>query len=197
MNGKDPRKADIKRETSETKITLALDLDSVGGERNTGVAFLDHMLDHLAKHGRLALTISATGDTHIDDHHTVEDVAICLGDAFRKTLGEKRGIARYGDASVPMEDALAQVAIDFSGRPALVFNVKFPSRKIGTFDAELIREFCNAMANHAGCNLHVNVPYGINSHHIAEAIFKAMGRAICTAVATDGGDEVPSTKGVL
>jgi imidazoleglycerol-phosphate dehydratase len=191
------RTAKIERQTTETKVRLELNLDAGGGQRRTGVGFLDHMLDHVAKHGRLMLDVQAAGDTHVDDHHTVEDVAICLGDAMREALGEKRGIARYGDAAVPMEDALAQVAIDFSGRPALVFNVKFPSRKIGSFDVELIREFLAAFSNRAACNVHVNVPYGINSHHIAEAIFKALGRAVRMAVAADGTDEVPSTKGVL
>jgi imidazoleglycerol-phosphate dehydratase len=197
MSAAGQRKATVERQTAETKVTVDLDLGATGGVRRTGVGFLDHMLDHVATHGRFALTVQAAGDTQVDNHHTVEDVGICLGDALTEALGEKAGIRRFGEASVPMEDALAQVAVDLSGRSALVYNVKFPSRKIGTFDVELIREFMNALATHCGCNLHVNVPYGINSHHIAEAIFKALGRALHGAVATDGGHEVPSTKGVL
>src|SRR4029077_19487085 len=168
------RTAKLSRKTKETNITLALSLDGSGTSSiNTGVGFFDHMLTHLSKHSLIDLTLSAKGDTHIDDHHTVEDISLVLGTALDKALGDKAGIFRYGWASVPMEDALATVALDLCGRPAFVFNVKFPSKKIKTFDVELIAESLRSFANTAKMNLHVNVPYGDNSHHIAEAIFKA------------------------
>jgi imidazoleglycerol-phosphate dehydratase len=194
------RTAKISRKTKETDITLEVNLDGTGqSEIATGVGFYDHMLTHLAKHALLDLTVKAKGDTHIDDHHTVEDISLVLGAALEQALGDKAGIFRYGWASVPMEDALANVALDLSGRPAFVFNVEFPSRKIKTFDVELIHEALRSLANTAKMNLHVNVPYGSNSHHIAEAIFKALAKALRQAVAMDerAKGKVPSTKGTL
>ena len=194
------RTASISRKTKETDITLALSLDGTGTSTiATGVGFFDHMLTHLSKHSLMDLTVSAKGDTHIDDHHTVEDISLVLGSALDKALGDKAGIYRYGSASVPMEDALANVALDLCGRPAFVFNVKFPSKKIKTFDVELIHESLRSFANTAKMNLHVNVPYGDNSHHIAEAIFKATAKAIRQAISVDAraAGEIPSTKGTL
>jgi imidazoleglycerol-phosphate dehydratase len=194
------RTAKIARKTKETDIALALNLDGTGAaEIATGVGFFDHMLTHLAKHSLMDLTVKATGDTHIDDHHTVEDISLVLGAAMDKALGDKAGISRYGWASVPMEEALANVTLDLSGRPAFVFNVKFPSRKIKTFDVELIEEALRSLANTAKMNLHVNVPYGNNSHHMAEGIFKALAKALRQAMATDerAPGSVPSTKGTL
>lgn len=198
------RKATIQRKTHETAIDLALDLDPAKpGDYShaTGVGFFDHMLDHVARHGRLSLHITCEGDTHVDDHHTVEDVGIALGEAIAQAVGDKKGIERYGHASVPMDESLANVSLDLSGRPALVFRVESnsfndPAGKIGTFDTQLVREFFNAVANHAKMNLHVHVPWGENNHHIAEAIFKAFGRALRYAVRVTG-DDVPSTKGTL
>ena len=198
------RTATITRNTNETKIQLELNLDPTSGggyTHNTGVGFFDHMLDHIARHGRVLTNITCDGDTHVDDHHTVEDVGIALGDAIVKALGDKRGIERYGNASVPMDETLARVAMDLSGRPAMVFRVTptcftDPAGKIGSFDTQLVKEFFNAVANHAKMNLHIEVPWGENNHHIAEAIFKAFGRALRQAVAITG-DEVPSTKGTL
>lgn len=193
-----PRQANLHRKTNETDITLSLDLD--GGEYriHTGVGFFDHMLTHIARHGRFGLTVTARGDTHIDDHHTVEDVGIVLGQAIEKALGDKKGIERYGFASVPMDESLARVSVDLSGRPALVFKVQFADSggKIGSFDTQLVREFLNALVNHGRLNCHVEVPHGENNHHIAEAIFKALGRSLREAVKVTG-TEVPSTKGVL
>jgi imidazoleglycerol-phosphate dehydratase len=194
------RTAKIARKTKETDITLALDLDGTGqADIATGVGFFDHMLTHLAKHSLMDLTVKAKGDTHIDDHHTVEDISLVLGAALDKALGDKAGIFRYGWASVPMEETLANVTLDLSGRPAFVFNVKFPSRKIKTFDVELIEESLRSLANTAKMNLHVNVPYGGNSHHMAEGIFKALAKALRQAVAVDerAVGKVPSTKGTL
>jgi imidazoleglycerol-phosphate dehydratase len=195
------RTASIARKTKETDIRLELCLDGGGYENKTGVGFFDHMLDHVARHGRLGLKVDAKGDTHVDDHHTVEDVGLVLGEAMAKALGDKKGIERYGYAAVPMDEALARVAVDLSGRPALVFHVNFrgfgeDAPAIGRFDVQLVQEFCNALANSAKMNLHVEAPWGENNHHIAEAIFKALGRALRQAVAITG-DEVPSTKGVL
>jgi imidazoleglycerol-phosphate dehydratase len=194
------RKADIERRTKETQIELSLDLDGTGKtDVQTGVGFLDHMLDHLGKHSLSDLTIRAKGDLEVDAHHTVEDVAICLGEALGKALGEKAGIRRYGSAKVPMEEALADVALDLSGRAAVVFDVRFSGDKIGTFDTQLVEEFLRRLATVAGMNLHVSVPYGVNDHHIAEAIFKAVAQALRQATEVDparGGD-VPSTKGTL
>ena len=192
------RTAKQSRKTNETDITVDLNLDGGAYSNATGVGFFDHMLDHIARHGRVGLNITATGDTHIDDHHTVEDVGIVIGETLVEALGDKRGIERYGFASVPMDESLARVTIDLSGRPALVFNVIFtnPEGKIGTFDTQLVREFFNALVNHGRFNCHIEVPHGENDHHIAEGIFKAFGRALRQAVAVTG-DEVPSTKGVL
>lgn len=194
------RTAQINRKTRETNIQLSLDLDGAGVvDARTGIGFLDHMLDHLGKHSMMDLTVAAEGDLHVDDHHTAEDVAICLGQAITKALGDKAGIRRYGWASVPMDEALANVALDLSGRPAFVMNVKFSGDKIGTFDAQLVDEFLRRMANVAGMNLHVNVPYGGNDHHVAEAIFKAVAQSLRTAKEIDParGGQVPSTKGSL
>ncbi len=192
------RTARITRKTSETQIVLDLCLDGGDYANQTGVGFLDHMLDHVARHGRLGLKVTAKGDTHIDDHHTVEDVGIVLGQAMREALGDKKGIERYGFASVPMDEALARVSVDLSGRPALVFEARFndPAGKIGAFDVPLVREFLTALVNNGLFNCHVEAPRGENDHHIAEAIFKALGRALRQAVAITG-DQVPSTKGVL
>jgi imidazoleglycerol-phosphate dehydratase len=196
-----PRTASIERKTNETEIRLDLDLDATGYAIQTGVGFFDHMLDHVGRHSRIALKIQATGDTHIDDHHTVEDVGLVLGQALREAVGDKRGIERYGHGVVPMDESLARVALDLSGRPALIFKVEFKSfgddpAKIGPFDVQLVQEFFNAVANEAKMNIHIEVPWGENNHHIAEAIFKAFGRALREAIAVTG-DDVPSTKGSL
>jgi len=193
------RKATVERKTKETDITLTINLDGDGQvEVKTGVGFFDHMLDHLGRHGLFDLKIQAKGDLHVDAHHTVEDVAICLGQAIDQALGDKAGIFRYGCFTVPMEETLADVAVDLSGRPLLAYNVKYPGEKIGGFDVELVGEFLRALANNAKMNLHVRVPYGDNNHHIAEAIFKALGKALCMAVALDPRRKgVPSTKGTL
>ncbi len=193
------RTVKIERNTTETQISLSLNLDGQGRyELETGIGFFDHMLSHLAKHGRFDLSLKVLGDLHIDDHHTVEDVGICLGQALAKALGEKRGINRYGSASVPMDETLANCAIDLSGRPFLVFNAGFGSGKIGTFDSQLVEEFMRAFTNNALMNLHINVPYGTNDHHVAEAIFKALGRALAMAVTIiPGSNDIPSTKGVI
>jgi imidazoleglycerol-phosphate dehydratase len=191
------RTASIRRQTKETDITCELNLDGVGQyEIDTGAGFLDHMLTHLSKHGRMDLVVKAKGDLHIDPHHTTEDIGLCLGDCLLNALADKKGIARYGYSSVPMEDALANVSLDLSGRPVCVYNVEYRSNKIGDFDVECIEEFLRALANSGKFNLHVNVPYGSNSHHIAEAIFKALGQALATAVRIVGTD-IPSTKGQL
>ena len=195
-----PRTATIQRRTKETSITVTLDLDGTGQVDNaTGVGFLDHMLDHLGKHSLTDLTVFAQGDLHIDDHHTVEDVAICIGQGLIEALGDKAGINRYGSASVPMDEALAEVSLDLSGRPAVVFDVNFVGDKIGAFDTQLIREFISRLAAVAGMNLHVTVPRGANDHHIAEAIFKALARALRQAKSIDPAQkgQVPSTKGTL
>ena len=193
------RTATIERNTSETQITLSLNLDGAGESQiATGVGFLDHMLTLLAKHAVLDLTVKATGDLHIDQHHTVEDVGICLGQAVRDALGDKAGIRRYGHFTLPMDEALVSVAIDLSGRHYLVFAADFPSPKIGDFDSELVEEFMRAFSGSALCNLHIDRRRGRNSHHIAEAIFKATGRALRMAVEHDlRMPGVPSTKGSL
>jgi len=193
------RTAEITRETKETKIRLKLGIDGGGNTSiSTGVGFLDHMLELLAKHALMDLEIEATGDRQVDDHHTVEDVGICLGLALKEALGDKRGITRFGDVSVPMQEALANVALDISGRPALVFNVNFNTPKIGSFDAALAEEFLEGFVANGGVNLHVNVPYGKNDHHIAEAVFKGLAKALRKATALDDrATGVPSTKGVL
>jgi imidazoleglycerol-phosphate dehydratase len=195
------RTAKVTRKTNETDITVELNLDpaKAGDYSNkTGVGFFDHMLDHVARHGKFGLNISARGDTHIDDHHTVEDVGIVLGQVLEKALGDKKGIERYGFASVPMDEALARVSIDLSGRAALAFEVTFKESfgKIGSFDNQLVREFFNAVVNAGKFNCHIEAPRGENDHHIAEAIFKAFGRALRVAVDVTGED-IPSTKGSL
>jgi len=194
------RTATIRRKTRETEIEAALDLDGAGRlTGQTGIGFLDHMLEHLAKHSLVDIRIKASGDLHVDDHHTTEDVGICLGQALAKALGDKAGIRRYGFASVPMDEALANVSLDLSGRAAVVFNADFPDAKIGAFDTQLVEEFLRRLAGEAKMNLHVNVPYGSNDHHIAEAIFKAVAQALRVAKSIDPGraSEVPSTKGTL
>ena len=194
------RQADIKRRTSETDITLRLDLDGTGSrEIATGVGFFDHMLEQLARHSLIDMTIAARGDLHIDDHHTVEDTGIALGQAMAQALGDKAGIRRYGDCLLAMDDALVQAALDLSGRPYLVWDVAFPTAKIGQFDTELVREFFQALTSHGGITLHVRALAGSNSHHIAEAAFKAVARALRVAVEPDPrqAGAIPSTKGSL
>ena len=193
------RTAKLSRQTKETKIELSLDLDGKGvASVHTGVGFFDHMLDLLSRHGLLDLDVDAEGDLQVDQHHTVEDVGIVLGQALEKALGDKRGIYRYGWSLVPMDESLAQVALDLSGRPAFAFNVVFTGPVIGDFATELVEEFFKALATSARMNLHVAVPYGTNNHHIAEAIFKATARALRQAVSRDPrSDDVPSTKGSL
>jgi imidazoleglycerol-phosphate dehydratase len=193
------RSAEVSRQTKETRVKVSLNLDGAGkSSPETGVGFLNHMLDLFARHGLIDLTVNAEGDLEVDAHHTVEDVGIVLGQALEKALGDKRGIYRYGWAIVPMDESLAQVAIDLSGRPAFVFNVKFNGGSIGSFPTELIEEFFKALANSAKMNLHVTVPYGGNNHHIAEAIFKATARALRQAISLDPRNhDVPSTKGSL
>ena len=194
------RSAEIRRRTAETDITLTLCLDGTGkSEVHTGVGFLDHMLTLFAAHGRFDLSVVCRGDTGVDDHHSVEDIGIALGEAVAKALGEKRGIARYGSMLLPMDEALVLVAIDLSGRACLRFTAQIPAQKIGTFDTELVEEFFMAFARSAGATLHIRQLDGVNSHHIVEAMFKAFGRALSAAVASDPrlGDAIPSTKGVL
>ena len=194
------RRAEITRQTAETDISVEINLDGTGRYDNqTGVGFFDHMLDQLTRHALIDMTVRATGDTHIDDHHTVEDTGIALGRALAGALGDKRGIRRYGACLLPMDDALVRAALDLSGRPFLVWNVDLPTAKIGTFDTELVREFFQAFSTHGGITLHVDALHGVNSHHIAEAAFKAVARALREAVETDPrkSDAVPSTKGAL
>ncbi|MGD1925805.1 MAG: imidazoleglycerol-phosphate dehydratase HisB [Paracoccaceae bacterium] len=194
------RQAKRTRKTAETQITAMLDLDGTGRYDNqTGVGFFDHMLDQLARHSLIDLTVHATGDLHIDDHHTVEDVGIVLGQALTEAMGDKTGIRRYGSCLLPMDDTLVRSALDLSGRPFLVWKVDFTAPKIGTFDTELVREFFQAFATHGGITLHVERIDGINSHHIAEAAFKSVARALREALETDPrkSDAIPSTKGAL
>jgi imidazoleglycerol-phosphate dehydratase len=193
------RKATIKRQTAETKIELALNLDGKGqADVNTGVGFFDHMLTLLAKHAAVDLKVKAKGDLDVDQHHTVEDVGICLGQAIRQAVGDKAGIRRYGHFTLPMDETLATAAIDLGGRAVLEYRVEFPSSKIGDFDSELVEEFWQAVAGNALCNLHILVHYGRNSHHISEAIFKSAARALRMAVEADPRmTGVPSTKGTL
>jgi imidazoleglycerol-phosphate dehydratase len=197
--GMSERQAHIERQTSETQISLHVTLDGDGSsEIITGVGFFDHMLTHVARHGLLHLTVQASGDLHIDDHHTVEDVGIALGQALREAAGDKAGIARYGHALLPMDESLVSCALDWSGRGMLVDDFAFPSPKIGTFDTELVAEFFRAIASQAGLTLHFEQKRGRNAHHIAEAAFKAFGRALDMAKKRDervGG--IPSTKGIL
>ena len=193
------RTATIQRATSETQIELTFAVDGEGkAELETGVPFLTHMLDLVTKHGHFNLFVQAKGDTHIDDHHTTEDIGICLGQAIRQALGDKKGIRRYGNAFVPMDDALAQVVIDVSNRPHLEFRGEFPSQKVGTFDVELVHEFLWKLALEARMNVHVIVHYGRNTHHMIEAVFKALARALDEATMIDPRvKSVPSTKGML
>lgn len=194
------RTATVKRTTKETDVEVAVDLDGTGKVSvDTGIGFLDHMLDLLARHSRIDMTIRAKGDLHIDQHHTAEDVGITLGQAVKKALGDMKGIGRYADVHLPMDETLTRVALDISGRPFLVFRVAFARGKIGTFDTELVREWFQAFAMNAGITLHVETLYGDNDHHISESCFKGLARALRTAVAIDPRtkDEVPSTKGSL
>ena len=193
------RRATIERNTTESRITIGLGLDGTGKRRiSTSIPFLDHMLDLLARHGFFDLTIKAAGDTHIDDHHTVEDIGIVLGETLKKALGKKEGIRRYGNAWVPLDETLAQVTVDLSGRPYLVYNVKLPHRRIKGFDLYLFEDFFQALTTHAAMNLHINVQYGRNPHHIMESIFKALAKALDQAVAVDARVKgVLSTKGSL
>lgn len=194
------RSAEISRQTAETEIKVSVDLDGTGRyDMQTGIGFFDHMLDQLARHSLIDMTVTCKGDTHIDDHHSVEDCGIALGQALTKALGDKRGIRRYGSCLLPMDDALVRAALDLSGRPFLVWDVDLPTDKIGTFDTELVREFFQALSTHGGITLHVSTLAGLNSHHIAEAAFKAVARALREAVEPDPrkGDAIPSTKGTL
>jgi imidazoleglycerol-phosphate dehydratase len=194
------RAATVKRKTNETDIEVAINLDGTGASTvATGIGFLDHMLDLLARHSRIDLKLRAQGDLHIDQHHTTEDCGIALGQAFKQALGDMRGITRYCDVHIPMDEALTRVAIDISGRPFLVFRAQFTRDKVGTFDTELVREWFQAFAMNAGITLHVETLYGVNDHHISESCFKGLARALRGAVSIDtrAADEVPSTKGVL
>lgn len=193
------REASIERKTNETQISLRLNLDgNGGGTLETPVPFMSHMLDLFRKHGRFDLSVEAAGDVDIDDHHTTEDIGICLGQAFREALGDKHGIQRYGNAFVPMDETLAQVVVDLSNRPHFVFRGAFPAQKVGTFDTELVHEFLLKLTHEARMNLHVIIHYGTNTHHMIEAVFKALARALHEAARIDPGIEgVPSTKGML
>ena len=194
------RTATIARKTAETDIRLTLNLDGSGrSEVHSGVGFLDHMLTLFARHGRFDLTVACEGDTWVDDHHSVEDIGICLGEAVAQALGDKRGITRYGSMLLPMDEALILCAVDISGRPMLCTELQIPTEKVGTFDTELVQEFLQAFAARAGLTLHVRQLAGSNSHHIIEGVFKALGRALSAAVAVDerAKDEIPSTKGML
>jgi imidazoleglycerol-phosphate dehydratase len=194
------RKASVKRATKETSVEVAVDLDGTGAASvATGIGFLDHMLDLLARHSRIDIEVKAKGDLHIDQHHTTEDVGIALGQAVKQALGEMKGITRYADVHVPMDEALTRVAVDISGRPFLVFNVEFVRDKVGPFDTELVQEWFQAFAINAAVTLHVATLYGGNDHHIAESCFKGLARALRAAVAINprAANEVPSTKGTL
>lgn len=194
------RQAEVTRDTLETRISVSLDLDGTGkSSLATGVPFFDHMLDQIARHGAIDLTVTATGDTHIDDHHTVEDVGITLGQAFAKALGDKKGIRRYGHAYVPLDEALSRVVVDFSGRPGLHYFVAYTRARIGNFDVDLAREFFQGFVNHAGVTLHIDNLRGDNAHHQCETIFKALGRALRMAAERDErvAGTIPSTKGAL
>ena len=194
------RQAEITRNTAETQIEVHVNLDGTGVYDNqTGVGFFDHMLDQLSRHSLIDMTIRAKGDLHIDDHHTVEDTGIAIGQALTQALGDKRGIRRYGSFLLAMDDAQVRTALDLSARPFLIWNVDFPTQKIGTFDTELVREFFQALSTHGGITLHVDALHGINSHHIAEAAFKSVARALREAVEPDPrmAGVLPSTKGAL
>jgi len=194
------RTVDVTRNTSETQIQIALNLDGTGkAQLNSGVPFLDHMLDQIARHGMIDLTVTAKGDTHIDDHHTVEDVGITLGQAIAKAVGDKKGITRYGHSYVPLDETLSRVVVDFSGRPGLEFHVPFTRARVGDFDVDLTIEFFRGFVNHAGVTLHIDNIRGINAHHQIETVFKAFGRALRMALELDprASGVVPSTKGSL
>ena len=194
------RRASVKRSTRETDVTVTVTLDGIGTSSiSTGIGFFDHMLDQLARHSLIDMDIEAKGDLHIDDHHTVEDVGITLGQALRKAMGDLRGITRYSDVCLPMDETLTRAAIDVSGRPFLVFKTAFATDKLGTFDTELIREFFQAFAMNAGITLHIETLYGSNAHHVAESCFKAVARALRLAMVFDSRQQgvVPSTKGTL
>ncbi len=194
------RTADITRNTNETRIAVSLNLDGTGKQSiDTGVPFLDHMIDQIARHGLIDLDIKCEGDTHIDDHHTVEDVGIALGQAVAKAVGDKKGLTRYGHAYVPLDEALSRVVIDFSGRPGLQYHIPFTRSHVGRFDVDLAQEFFQGFVNHALVTLHIDNLRGTNSHHQAETVFKAFGRALRMALALDPRSEgvIPSTKGVL
>ena len=194
------RNATVTRKTNETEIAVTLDLDGTGQSNvSTGIGFFDHMLDQLARHALMDLTVTARGDLHIDDHHTVEDVGIALGQALTRALGDKRGIFRYGHFTLAMDDAQVACALDLSARPYLICNLPFPTPKIGTFDTELVREFFQALATHGGITLHIDLNHGLNAHHIAEAAFKAVAKSLAMALASNprSPDAIPSTKGTL
>jgi len=194
------RQVDVTRNTSETQINIALNLDGTGqAQLNSGVPFLDHMLDQIARHGMIDLAVTAKGDTHIDNHHTVEDVGITLGQAIAKAVGDKKGITRYGHSYVPLDETLSRVVVDFSGRPGLEFHVPFTRARVGDFDVDLTIEFFRGFVNHAGVTLHIDNLRGINAHHQVETVFKAFGRALRMALELDSraSGVVPSTKGSL
>ena len=192
------RTSEIRRNTAETKISLTLNLDGTGKSKlETGVGFLDHMLTLFAAHGKFDLTVICNGDTHVDDHHSVEDIGICLGQAFQAALGNKRGITRYGSFLLPMDEALILSAVDISGRSCLSYGLEIPTEKIGTFDTELVEEFFLGFTRNCPMSLHLRQLAGTNSHHIVEGAFKSVGRALKAAVALDGSNDIPSTKGVL
>ena len=194
------RTATVNRDTLETRIKVSINLDGTGQSSfETGIPFLDHMLDQVARHGLIDLEINASGDRHIDDHHTVEDIGISLGQAFNQALGDKKGLMRYGHAYVPLDEALSRVVIDFSGRPGIEYRVEYPRARIGEFDVDLFHEFFQGFANHASATLHIDNLAGENAHHIAETVFKAFGRALRVAVSRDErmNNMIPSTKGSL
>ena len=192
------RTSEITRNTAETKITLKLNLDGTGKSQiDTGVGFLNHMLTLFSAHGKFDLIVTCSGDTEVDDHHSVEDIGICLGHAFQAALGDKRGITRYGSFLLPMDEALILTAVDISGRSCLCYGLEIPTEKIGTFDTELVEEFLLGFTRNCPMSLHLRQLSGINSHHIVEGAFKSLGRALKAAVALDGSNEIPSTKGVL
>ena len=192
------RTVQLSRRTAETDITLSLTLDGTGKyEIDTGVGFFDHMLTAFARHGSFDLTVQCSGDTRVDDHHSVEDIGICLGDAFARALGEMRGVTRFGHCILPMDEALVLSAVDLSGRGMLCWDVDLPTEKVGTFDTELAKEFWLAFVRRANCTLHIRSLAGENSHHILEAVFKSAARTLKQAVALTGSDEIPSTKGNL
>lgn len=191
------RTAKTNRKTKETQVSIELNLDGKGKYQiDTGIGFLDHMLTHLSKHGKIDLKVKAKGDLNVDAHHTAEDIGVCLGECLTKALGDKKGIARYGHSSLPMEEAMANVAVDLSGRPSCVYIVQYKTSKIGDLDVDCIEEILRSFSNAGRFNLHINVPYGTNGHHMAEAIFKALGQSLAQAVKITGQD-IPSTKGIL